>query len=45
MGEKVHVFLVADTVHPEVQVVYSYQEQLVLEMRKLGNVPDTVCAA
>lgn len=38
---KVHVFLVDDTVHPEVQAVYRYLEQLVLEMRKLGYVPDT----
>ncbi|KAB1203733.1 hypothetical protein CJ030_MR8G011205 [Morella rubra] len=38
---KVHVFLVDDTVHPEVQAVYNYLEQLVLEMRKLGYVPDT----
>ncbi|GMY24358.1 pentatricopeptide repeat-containing protein At1g25360 [Fagus crenata] len=38
---KVHVFLVDDTVHPEVQAVYNYLEQLVLETRKLGYVPDT----
>ncbi|KAF7807172.1 pentatricopeptide repeat-containing protein [Senna tora] len=38
---KVHVFLVDDTVHPEVQAVYRYLEQLVLLMRKLGYVPDT----
>lgn len=38
---KVHVFLVDDTVHPEVQAVYDYLEQLGLEMRKLGYVPDT----
>ncbi|XP_021291366.1 pentatricopeptide repeat-containing protein At1g25360 [Herrania umbratica] len=38
---KVHVFLVDDTVHPEVQAVYNYLSQLVLEMRKLGYVPDT----
>lgn len=37
----VHVFLVDDAVHPEVQAVYRYLEQLVLEMRKLGYVPDT----
>lgn len=38
---KVHVFLVDDTKHPEVQAVYKYLEQLGLEMRKLGYVPDT----
>ncbi|KAF5455824.1 hypothetical protein F2P56_025359 [Juglans regia] len=38
---KVHVFLVDDTVHHEVQAVYNHLEQLVLEMRKLGYVPDT----
>ncbi|XP_017974316.1 PREDICTED: pentatricopeptide repeat-containing protein At1g25360 isoform X2 [Theobroma cacao] len=38
---KVHVFLVDDAVHPEVQAVYNYLSQLVLEMRKLGYVPDT----
>ncbi|KAJ7979791.1 Pentatricopeptide repeat-containing protein [Quillaja saponaria] len=37
----VHVFLVDDTVHPEIQAVYNYLEQMVLEMRKLGYVPDT----
>lgn len=38
---KVHVFLVDDTLHPEVQAVYKYLEQLGHEMRKLGYVPDT----
>ncbi|XP_059650550.1 pentatricopeptide repeat-containing protein At1g25360 [Cornus florida] len=38
---KVHVFLVDDTAHPEVQAVYNYLEQLGLRMRKLGYVPDT----
>ncbi|KAI9074640.1 hypothetical protein K1719_043387 [Acacia pycnantha] len=38
---KVHVFLVDDTVHPEVQAVYKYLEKLVFEMRKLGYIPDT----
>ncbi|XP_057975842.1 pentatricopeptide repeat-containing protein At1g25360 [Malania oleifera] len=38
---KVHVFLVDDTTHPEVQAVYIYLEQLGLKMRKLGYVPDT----
>ncbi|KAF5747155.1 pentatricopeptide repeat-containing protein [Tripterygium wilfordii] len=38
---KVHVFLVDDTGHPEVLAVYNYLEQLGLEMRKLGYVPDT----
>ncbi|XP_076944061.1 pentatricopeptide repeat-containing protein At1g25360-like [Bidens hawaiensis] len=37
----VHVFLVDDTKHPEVQMVYKYLEELVLKMRKLGYVPDT----
>ncbi|XP_057732127.1 pentatricopeptide repeat-containing protein At1g25360 [Arachis stenosperma] len=37
----VHVFLVDDAVHPEVLSVYRYLEQLVIEMRKLGYVPDT----
>lgn len=38
---KVHVFLVDDTVHPELQAVYGYLEDLVLRLRKLGYVPDT----
>ncbi|CAI0553423.1 unnamed protein product [Linum tenue] len=38
---KFHVFMVDDTAHPEVNAVYSYLKQLVLEMRKLGYVPDT----
>ncbi|KAL5542696.1 hypothetical protein UlMin_010406 [Ulmus minor] len=38
---KVHVFLVDDAMHPEVRAVYKYLEQLGLEMRKLGYVPDT----
>ncbi|EXB53614.1 hypothetical protein L484_005164 [Morus notabilis] len=38
---KVHVFLVDDTKHPEVQAVYTYLEKLRLEMRKLGYVPNT----
>ncbi|KAG4189492.1 hypothetical protein ERO13_A08G225800v2 [Gossypium hirsutum] len=38
---KVHVFLVDDTVHPEVQAVYSYLNKLVPEMKRLGYVPDT----
>ncbi|XP_044467715.1 pentatricopeptide repeat-containing protein At1g25360 [Mangifera indica] len=37
----VHVFLVDDTVHPEVEAVYKYLEQLGVEMRKLGYIPDT----
>ncbi|KAL7597239.1 hypothetical protein Lser_V15G27462 [Lactuca serriola] len=37
----VHVFLVDDTKHPEVQKVYEYLEELVSKMRKLGYVPDT----
>lgn len=38
---KVHVFLVDDTVHPEVLSVYKYLEKLNLEMKKLGYIPDT----
>ncbi|KAK9050930.1 hypothetical protein SSX86_027555 [Deinandra increscens subsp. villosa] len=37
----VHVFLVDDTKHPEIQNVYKYLEELVFKMRKLGYVPDT----
>ncbi|KAM3341496.1 pentatricopeptide repeat-containing protein [Capsicum galapagoense] len=37
----VHVFLVGDTAHPEIQVVYNYLEELRLKMRKMGYVPDT----
>ncbi|KAH7848800.1 hypothetical protein Vadar_008203 [Vaccinium darrowii] len=38
---KVNVFLVDDTSHPEIQAVYNYLEELGLKMRKLGYVPDT----
>ncbi|KAL4034158.1 hypothetical protein IC575_007284 [Cucumis melo] len=38
---KVHVFMVDDDVHPEVLSVYRYLEQLGLEMKKLGYIPDT----
>ncbi|GAB2232295.1 hypothetical protein Droror1_Dr00011327 [Drosera rotundifolia] len=38
---KVHVFLVDDMMHPEVQEVYDYLEELVTKMRALGYVPDT----
>ncbi|KAL8514458.1 hypothetical protein ACS0TY_013536 [Phlomoides rotata] len=38
---KVHVFLVDDTVHPEVHQVYGYLKELVMRLRKLGYVPDT----
>ncbi|GKC19211.1 pentatricopeptide repeat-containing protein, partial [Tanacetum coccineum] len=37
----VHVFLVDDTKHPQVQLVYKYLEELIFKMRKLGYVPDT----
>lgn len=37
----VHVFLVDDSTHPEAKEVYDYLEQLVIEMRKLGYMPDT----
>jgi hypothetical protein len=40
---KVHSFLVGDANHPEVRQIYNYLEQLVLEMRKIGYVPDTKC--
>lgn len=38
---QVHVFLVDDTMHPEVEAVNKYLEKLRLEMKKLGYVPDT----
>ncbi|KAJ6392245.1 hypothetical protein OIU77_026075 [Salix suchowensis] len=38
---KVHSFLVGDSNHPEMRQIYNYLEQLVLEMRKIGYVPDT----
>ncbi|GAB2291124.1 Pentatricopeptide repeat-containing protein At1g25360 [Dionaea muscipula] len=38
---KVHVFLVDDTLHPEVRDVYDYLEELGGRMRELGYVPDT----
>nr|GMD93322.1 pentatricopeptide repeat-containing protein At1g25360 [Ipomoea batatas] len=38
---KVHVFLVDDTRHPEIQAVYNYLEELALKMRKAGYIPDT----
>lgn len=38
---KVHVFLVDDTKHPQVEAVYKYLEKVGIEMRKLGYVPDT----
>ncbi|CAK9178456.1 unnamed protein product [Ilex paraguariensis] len=41
VDNKVHVFLVDDTMHPEVQAVYNYLEELRLKMRKQGYVPDT----
>ncbi|XP_020532948.1 pentatricopeptide repeat-containing protein At1g25360 [Jatropha curcas] len=37
----VHVFLVDDAVHPEVNAVHKYLDELSREMRKLGYVPDT----
>lgn len=37
---KVHVFLVDDTAHPEMQAVYNYLEELGLKMRELGYIPD-----
>ncbi|XP_058109448.1 pentatricopeptide repeat-containing protein At1g25360 [Magnolia sinica] len=41
VANKVHVFLVDDTVHPEVQQVYRFLESLGATMRKLGYVPNT----
>ncbi|PIA53498.1 hypothetical protein AQUCO_00900235v1 [Aquilegia coerulea] len=41
VANKVHVFLVGDTRHPDVQEVYKYLEELGEKMRKLGYVPDT----
>ncbi|KAF9624982.1 hypothetical protein IFM89_016802 [Coptis chinensis] len=41
VARKVHVFLVNDTMHPEVQEVYNFLEELGGKMRKLGYVPDT----
>ncbi|CAI9112060.1 OLC1v1012433C2 [Oldenlandia corymbosa var. corymbosa] len=38
---KVHVFLVDDTIHPEMVAIYSYLKELGQRMRKLGYVPDT----
>ncbi|KAK9743445.1 hypothetical protein RND81_03G239800 [Saponaria officinalis] len=37
----VHVFLVDDTSHPEVQAVYDYLKQLGPRLRELGYIPDT----
>ncbi|KAL5976537.1 hypothetical protein ACLOJK_020870 [Asimina triloba] len=41
VANKVHVFLVDDSVHPEVQLVYSLLEKLGAKMRKLGYIPKT----
>ncbi|OVA20411.1 Pentatricopeptide repeat [Macleaya cordata] len=41
VANKVHVFMVGDTLHPEVQEVYSFLEELGVKMRELGYVPDT----
>lgn len=41
VGNKVHAFLVDDTVHPDVLAVYKYLEELGLRMKKLGYIPDT----
>nr|GMC64805.1 pentatricopeptide repeat-containing protein At1g25360 [Ipomoea batatas] len=38
---KIHVFLVDDTKHPEIQAVYNYLEELAVKMRKAGYIPDT----
>jgi pentatricopeptide repeat protein len=40
-GNKVHVFLVGDTKHPEAHEVYKFLEMVGAKMRKLGYVPDT----
>jgi pentatricopeptide repeat protein len=41
VGNKVHVFLVGDTKHPEAQGIYQFLEMVGAKMRKLGYVPDT----
>ncbi|WVZ66545.1 hypothetical protein U9M48_015748, partial [Paspalum notatum var. saurae] len=41
VGNKVHVFLVGDTKHPEAHEVYQFLEMVGAKMRKLGYVPDT----
>lgn len=41
VANKVHVFLVNDARHPEVQEVYKFLEILGVKMRKLGYVPAT----
>lgn len=41
VSSKVHVFMVDDTKHPEVQEVYGFLERLGVKMRKLGYIPDT----
>ncbi|KAM0871125.1 hypothetical protein ACQ4PT_039590 [Festuca glaucescens] len=41
VGNKVHVFLVGDTKHPEAHEVYKFLEMVGAKMRKLGYVPDT----
>ncbi|KAG9442935.1 hypothetical protein H6P81_018789 [Aristolochia fimbriata] len=40
VANKVHVFLVDDSVHPEVQYVYKFLEMLGVKMKKMGYVPD-----
>ncbi|OQU90179.1 hypothetical protein SORBI_3002G358900 [Sorghum bicolor] len=40
-GNKVHVFVVGDTKHPEAHKVYKFLEMVGARMRKLGYVPDT----
>ncbi|KAJ8446332.1 hypothetical protein Cgig2_005863 [Carnegiea gigantea] len=39
---KVHIFFVDDTSHPEVQAVYAYLEKLGPRLRELGYAPDTM---
>ncbi|KAM6564963.1 hypothetical protein CsatB_024961 [Cannabis sativa] len=41
VDNKVHVFLVDETMHPEIEAIYKYLNKLGLEMRKLGYVPET----
>ncbi|CAL9049426.1 unnamed protein product [Musa banksii] len=41
VANKVHVFLVNDTMHHDVQEIYKFLEILGVKMRKLGYVPDT----
>ncbi|KAF6136433.1 hypothetical protein GIB67_028652 [Kingdonia uniflora] len=41
VANKVHVFMVDDTNHPEIQEIFSFLMEVGVKMRKLGYVPDT----